>query len=289
MPELPEVETLRRDLARHLIGREIAQVEVRLPKMVRPSGGLPAEAVVGQRVTGVRRRAKTLIWDLTGDVAIIFHLKLTGQLVLEDTAGARLVQGGHPVPRFETPLPHKATHVIFHFADSSRLYFTDIRQFGYLRFLPAELVADHLADRGLGPEPLEDEYTWPVFEQIIARRGRALLKPLLLDQGFVSGLGNIYADEALHAARLHPLRRAGDLSRAERKRLFQAIRSVLALAVNEGIADFASSTALDVRGFPRVHGRADRPCHGCGRPISRIKVGMRSTYFCVRCQKEPRR
>ena len=288
MPELPEVEALRRDLAPHLIGREIAGVEVRLPKIIRPPGGLPPEIVVGRRITGLRRRAKTLIWDLTGDLAIVVHLKLTGQLVLEDANGARLAQGGHPVPRFDTPMPHKATHVIFHFADAGRLYFTDIRQFANLRFLPAEAVADHLTDRKLGPEPLEDDYTRSVFEQSLARRSRAQLKPLLLDQGFVSGLGNIYADEALHAARLHPLRRAGDLTRAERKRLYEAIRAVLTLAVTEGIADFESSEALEARGFPRVHGRANRPCHTCDRPITRIKVGTRSTYFCPRCQKPSR-
>lgn len=286
MPELPEVETLRRVLMDHLIGRIIDRVEVRLPKIVRPPGGLAPEAVVGHQIVGLRRRAKILIWDLSGGLAVIFHLKLSGQLNFVDAAGDRSAIGGHPVPPFDAPLPHKATHVIFHFADGSHLFFTDIRQFGYVRFLTAEGVADHLAAQNYGPEPLEPDFTWPVFEERIARRAKMQLKPLLLDQTFVCGLGNIYADEALHRARLHPLRRPADLSRPERRRLYESIRAVLGRAVTEGIADFSDATALDARGFPGAHGRERRPCHTCVTPIVRIRVGTRSTYFCPKCQQE---
>lgn len=288
MPELPEVETLRRVLSDHLVGRVIERVEVRLPKIVRPPGGLPPEAVVGRHIVGLRRRAKILIWDLSDDLAVIFHLKLSGQLNFVDTAGDRSAIGGHPIPPFDAPLPHKATHVIFHFADGSRLFFTDIRQFGYVRFLTSAGVAEHLATQNFGPEPLEPGFTWPIFEERIARRTRMQLKPLLLDQTFVCGLGNIYADEALHRSRLHPLRRPADLSRPERRRLYEAIRAVLDRAVTEGIADFSDKAALDTRGFPAAHGREARPCHTCATPVVRIRVGTRSTYFCPRCQREGR-
>ncbi|HEX2172749.1 MAG TPA: bifunctional DNA-formamidopyrimidine glycosylase/DNA-(apurinic or apyrimidinic site) lyase [Dehalococcoidia bacterium] len=288
MPELPEVETLRRLLGDHLAGRVIDRVEVRLPKIIRPPGGLPPEAVIGHRILGLRRRAKILIWELSDGLAVIFHLKLSGQLHFVDAAGDRSATGGHPVPPFGAPLPHKATHVIFHFADGSRLFFTDIRQFGYVRFLTAEGVADHLAAQAYGPEPLDPDFTWPVFERLMARRPKMYLKPLLLDQSFIAGLGNIYADESLHLARLHPLRRAGDLTRLERRRLYEAIRAVLDRAVTEGIADFSDGAALDARGFPASHGREGRPCHTCAEPIRRIRVGTRSTYFCPTCQQEER-
>lgn len=286
MPELPEVETLRRRLDQHLVGRTIAAVDVHLPKIIRPTAGLPPDAVAGRTVLAVRRRAKTMIWDLTDGLAVVLHLKLSGQLALDEADGRRPVVGGHPVPKYDAPLPQKATHVVFHLTDGARVFFTDIRQFGYVRFLTAEQVNDHLAALALGPEPLDDSFTWAAFQPLLARRPKSFLKPLLLDQSFVSGLGNIYADEALHLARLHPLRRAGDLSRPEQKRLHAAIRDVLHLAVTEGVADFEDAAALETRGFPRVHGRAGRACHGCGRAIVRIRVGTRSTYFCPRCQKE---
>jgi len=284
LPELPEVETLRRELARSLTGRTIVGADLRLPKMFVSADGSGPEALVGRTVLGLRRRAKFLIVDLSGDATLVFHLRLAGQLVHRDAHGATLVQGGHPVPAWGAPLPHKSTHLVFHLDDGSTLYLTDIRQFGRVWLMPPSGVEPLLARSRLGPEPLDPEFTADLLAQRLAARPRAPLKSLLLDQSFVGGVGNIYADEIVFAAGLRPDIRAGEIDRAALERLHGAIRSVLQFAVQNGVAEILNGIAAPGRDFPRVHGRAAQPCPTCATPIVKTRFAGRGTYTCPTCQ-----
>lgn len=287
MPELPEVETLRRALSGTLVGHHLARVDCTLPKLFAAEETLPLDALVGRRVEGLRRRAKFLVFDLSDGLAMVVHLRLSGQLVHRASDGTTLATGGHPVPSFSAPLPHKATHAVFELDDGSRLYLTDIRQFGRVWVLPADQVEGLLERSRLGPEPLGDAFDEAELRARLERRRRAALKPLLLDQRFVGGVGNIYADEIAFEARLSPVGVVGELDDAARRRLYRAIRSVLDHAVTHGPAEILSGRANPERDFPKVHGRAAQPCPACGTPIVKTRVGGRGTYTCPRCQGYP--
>ena len=286
MPELPEVEGLCRDLSRALPGRSIAEFDLRLPKVFHPSPGLGPVDLVGATFETVRRRAKMLVFRLSKDLSVVTHLRLSGQLVLVK-GGEVLVAGGHPVPGFGAPLPHKSTHAIFTLDDDSRLYYTDIRQFGFLALMPSGDVSAFLAGQDLGLEPLQPEFTQDALAALLTARRRARLKPLLLDQAGVAGLGNIYADESLWWARLHPLRLAGSLSAEEVARLHAAILAVLDYALTHGVARVIGTRADPSRDFPHAHGREGKACPRCGTTVERFRLGGRSTYYCPNCQPDP--
>ncbi|MCC7366890.1 MAG: bifunctional DNA-formamidopyrimidine glycosylase/DNA-(apurinic or apyrimidinic site) lyase [Chloroflexi bacterium] len=287
MPELPEIETLRRDLALTLVGRTFAAVDVRLAKQVVGPTGLTAADLIDKRIEALRRRAKYLIADLSDGLALVLHLRLAGQLVHRDARNQMLAEGGHPVPSFGAELPHKSTHVIFRFDDGSALYLTDIRQFGRVWILPEAGVEPLLAAAKLGPEPLDDAFTLDVLRGQLARRQKMPLKPVLLDQHVVSGIGNIYADEIIFASRLTPATRVGDLDEAALARLHAAIREILGLAVREGVAEILNGKAALHRDFPRVHGRKGQPCPVCGSTIVKCQFAGRGTYTCPTCQPMP--
>jgi formamidopyrimidine-DNA glycosylase len=284
VPELPEVESLRRDLAATLVGRTFAEIEVRLAKQVIAPTGLSVADVLGKRIEAIRRRAKFLIFDLSDGLALVFHLRLAGQLVHRDAAGQRLAEGGHPVPAFGAELPHKSTHVVFRFDDGSTLYLTDIRQFGRVWILPEAGVQPLLDQAKLGPEPLDPEFTRAVLRERLVRRTRMSLKPVLLDQHVVGGIGNIYADEIIFASGLTPATRVGDLDEAALGRLHAAIKDVLGFAVREGVAEILNGKAALNRDFPRVHGRAGQPCPRCGTTVVKFQFAGRGTYTCPSCQ-----
>jgi formamidopyrimidine-DNA glycosylase len=328
MPELPEVESLRRELERTLVGRTIARVEVDLPKLFVPGDGLALNDLDGANVVGLRRRGKLLIWDLAhgasghpdaepseaeGSVrsarrvnrkdsspepalsaaegaqndklSLVFHLKLDGQLVHISAEGAELAHGGHPVPKWGTPLPHKATHVVFHLDDRSVLYLTDIRQFGRLWLMPVADVEAFVRKQRLSPEPLTAKFTAQRLQERLGRRSLPI-KTVLLDQSVVSGIGNIYADEALWRARINPKRPANSLDAAEVRRLHRAIRWVLDYAVREGVAFVPRGKAISDRDFPYAHGRGGSPCPRCRTTIVKEWVGGRGTSYCPKCQRE---
>jgi formamidopyrimidine-DNA glycosylase len=283
VPELPEVETLRRDLSRTVVGRRIERAELSKPKMLVTPTGLGLETLHGRTIRGLGRRAKLLLFDLSGDVTMTVHLKLAGQLV-HRRDGATLAAGGHPVPAYDAPLPHRATHGRFDLDDGSVLWLTDIRQFGRVTLLPTPLLPMLFDEKRLGIEPLGDDFTAERLAGTLRRHRTLPIKSALLDQANLAGLGNIYADEALHLAGLHPTRSAGALGEAEVGRLFAAIRAVLGHALEHGVADLPAGRVREDATFPRAHGRSGRPCLACGAPIERIKVGARSTDFCPGCQ-----
>ncbi len=286
MPELPEVETMRRIVEQELLGRELAAVDLRLPKLLRGSPIPSLDPLVGRRPLAARRRAKVLIVDWSGDLAVLSHFKLAGQLALVLPDGRRRV-AGHPVPAPGGPYPHKTTHLTYDFADGATLYHSDVRQFGWVRLLPAGDVDDAVAAFGFGPEGVGvDAITEPELTARLARR-RAPLKLVLLDQGVLAGLGNIYADEALHRARLHPLRPANSLDRSELARLHEAIGWSLERGIEQGGATIVHHRAHPRDGFPAVHALAGEPCPTCGTSVRKIRVGARGTYLCPTCQLAP--
>jgi formamidopyrimidine-DNA glycosylase len=284
VPELPEVESLRRDLAATLVGRTITDVDVRLAKQVVAEAGLTVAHLIGKRIEALGRRAKFLIFDLSDGLALVFHLRLAGQLVHRDAAGCTLAEGGHPVPAFGAPLPHKSTHVIFGFDDGSVLYLTDIRQFGRVWILPETGVQPLLDKAKLGPEPLDPAFTEAMLRERVAKRGKMPLKPLLLDQHVIGGVGNIYADEIIFESGLTPATRIGDLDEVAIGRLHHAIQHILGMAVRDGVAEILNGRAPADRDFPRVHGRQGQPCPRCGATILKTRFAGRGTYTCPSCQ-----
>jgi len=192
---------------------------------------------------------------------------------------------GHPVPAYDAPLPHKSTHLTLTFENGAKLYLTDIRHWARVHLMPTDDLPDYFAPLRLGPDAIGPGFTYDWFHERIRSRKLARLKPLLLDQTFLAGLGNIYVDEALHRARLHPERLARTLTDDEIDRLYDAIVAILAIAVPIGGASILNGKASSDHGaFPFIHGRKGHPCLTCGSEIVKTRVNDRGTYLCVRCQ-----
>ncbi len=286
MPELPEVESLVRELSPSLVGRTIQAVEVHKPKLFTAAPGLTIEDLCGRRIERLWRRGKLSVWELSDGLSLVVHLKLAGQVVHLDKDGRELGHGGHPVPMWGTPMPHKSSHIVFYLDDGSVLYLTDIRQFARLYLLPDSEVDAFLKRQRIGVEPLTRRFTARALADKLTRRGIPL-KTAIMDQSVVGGIGNIYADESLWRARLHPRRPASSLTGIEVNRLHRAIRAVLDYAVTEGAAFVPHGKAISDRAFPYCHGRAGSPCPRCGTIIQKQWVGGRGTHFCPKCQKPP--
>ena len=274
MPELPEVETICRSLAPHVRGRVIAGVEARVARLRRP---LPPEedlrALTGRCINALERRAKYLIWHLDGGGALIIHLGMSGRLCYHSRP--------HPAE------PH--THIIFHFQGGGQLHFRDPRRFGSLDLAaPGELAGLSIL-RWLGVEPRSPAFTADYMRQRLQATRRAV-KTVIMDQRAVVGVGNIYANEALFQAGIHPLRPGRSLSPEEAAALQSAIVSVLGKAVERGgttLRDYLN--ADEEPGFFQlelaVYGREEEPCPRCGREIVRLRQEGRSSYLCEACQK----
>lgn len=274
MPELPEVETVRRTLEKNIVGLTISGVELKLPKIIRsPAPEEFTEQVTGKKITAVKRRGKYLLLFLDRETVLVIHLRMTGQMVYA---------------RAETARP-KHTHLIFALSDGNQLRYTDIRQFGTIILTPQQDLDKVKGLSNLGPEPLEPGFTKGYLRRELKRR-RARIKSLLLEQTFVAGLGNIYADEALYKARLHPERLASSLSPREVANLYQAIVDVLQAGIeNRGTSmrDYVDGDGRtgNFQKLLQVYSRQGECCRHCGCTIERIKVGGRSSYHCPECQK----
>jgi formamidopyrimidine-DNA glycosylase len=286
MPELPEVETLRRQLEATLVDRRIVTAELLTPKILAGVEGRSVRDLVGATIEAARRRAKYLILDLSNGLSLVVHLGLAGQIVVEPPAGER-VAGGHPVPAYDRPLPHKQTHLVLQLDDGAVVFLTDIRKFAHVWIAPTPDVFSVIPDERLGPEIQGPAFTREELARRLRARKGARLKPLLLDQSFLAGLGNIYVDESLWGAGLHPLRAAGSLDEAEIDRLHREIAYVIDLALSDGVAKIVNAKAVPGAALPRVHGRANLPCPRCGTTIEKSRVGGRGTYVCPACQLAP--
>lgn len=283
MPELPEVEAARRGIAEQLTGQPIVRYDLVLPKLIVAPDGLGIDALTGRAIERAERHGKYLTVRF-GDLAAVIHLKLAGQIV----ARGEHIPGfaaGHPVPAYDAPLPHKSTHLTLTFANEATLYLTDIRHWARVHLMPTDDLPSYFEPLRLGPDAIGPDFTRDIFHSRIRTRLSARLKPLLLDQSFVAGLGNIYVDESLHRARLHPERLARTLTDDEVDRLFDAIVEILAIAVPIGGASILNGKASPDHGaFPFIHGRQGAPCLLCGAEIIKTRVNDRGTYLCVACQ-----
>ena len=268
MPELPEVETIKNELLPHILGREVTAVTLLWEGIVKkPSVEEFCSRVVGQKITGLTRRGKYLLFGLSSGEILVMHMKMTGSLLL-DSADNRF------------------TRAVIHLGDGTKLNFRDPRKFGAMWLTGDE---NTVADR-LGPEPLEDGFTPEVLAQRLHNRV-APIKAILIDQSFLAGIGNMYADEALFAAGIHPLRQGGSLTQDEIERLHRAIKRVLWSAIgNKGASVrnyFRPGGEIGTAHFEfRVAHGQGKNCPDCGTPIQRITVRNRGTYFCPNCQPE---
>ncbi len=286
MPELPEVETVRRGLVRRVKNKRIKTVEVRKASMVRGSAAAFVRQLTGDAFDRIERRGKLLIFHLAkADKYMLVHLKMTGQLILE--SGKKTSGGGHPWPPVGDGLPNKYSHVIFSFASGAKLYFNDMRQFGYLQIVDEKKLA--LATAHYGVEPLSKDYTWEAFRE--SMRGRSVsLKAALLNQTLVAGLGNIYADEVAYRARVRPSRRVPRVTEAEWRRIYREIPKVLAEALKYRGTTFdkfrdSEGKSGDFSSRLKAYGRAGLKCKRCGTIMVKTKVAQRGTTYCPNCQR----
>lgn len=287
MPELPEVETVRRGLHQLIIGRQIRSQVHDTPKSFPNSEHDIRLFLVSATILDVRRRAKVLLIDLSTDYTLVIHLKMTGQLVFrgEETFGA-----GHPNESLIGELPDRSTRVTLEFIDGAKLYFNDQRKFGWMKLLPTAEVADMPFMQKVGPEPLENDFTVEEFSARFSRRAKTSIKAALLDQSVVAGVGNIYADESLWGAKIHPTRLVGTITPAEFTLLYTELRLVMNLAIEKGgSTDKNYVNAEGKRGsymdFARVFRREGLACPRCGAEIIKFKAAGRGTHICPVCQQ----
>lgn len=272
MPELPEVETIVRALASALKGLEVSSIAVLSPHVLMDGDSSLIEELAGQKILNVRRRGKMILIDCQQDTTLLFHLKMTGMFLLS--------------PKDRTLDKH--THLILSFKGSRKeLRFRDVRKFGFVSCLKTSEVSRVERIRSLGPEPLTIDLQ--AFRKLFRRR-KARLKSLLLEQKFLAGIGNIYADEILFNAGFHPLTPASRLKDDDIARLHKAVRSVLLQAIahkGSTIRDFKNAEGLEgsFQDHHQVYGREDLSCLVCGEKIARLRIGGRSSYFCPECQK----
>ena len=279
MPELPEVETVRRDLERRAIGRTITActVDENTPQLVQlVTRDEFCRQLTGRRIAGLRRRGKYLIVDLDDERAWVVHRGMSGNILYRTPADP----------------PDDYVRATFSLDDGHELRWTDLRKFGHMWLVEdATMVME-----ALGPEPLEAEFTPQVLRERIGRR-RAPIKSLLLDQGIVAGVGNLYSDEALHFAKIHPLRAADRLKRADFERLHAGIVHALRMGIDARGSSLGTTLRdhINVDGDPgrnqetvKAYGREGQPCYTCGTPMRRIRIAGRSSVFCPRCQPAPR-
>lgn len=272
MPELPEVETIRKQLLARIKGKKIKSVEVKLARMINVPAAKFKKIVVGKSIRDIRRRAKILIIDLSGGWSIVVHLKMTGQLIYDGKEGI-----GKP-------------HIIYTFSGGHELKHYDFRLFGYAKLIKTDEVEKNLAKNKFGPEILNKNFTLGKFRELLKKKPNVKIKPLLMDQTFIAGVGNIYAQEACFCAEILPTRIVSTLTAAEIKNLYFCLRKILAAAIRRhGTSVDSYVDALGKKGsyvpFLKVYGRGGEPCFGCEGKVKTIKLAGRGTSFCPSCQK----
>lgn len=294
MPELPEVETIRMGLEQYLVGHTIVQVDVRLPKMV--SGEV--QIIHGSKVTGVRRYGKGLVIDLDNAHSIAVHVKMTGQLIYQEAASnvaAAEETGGRTISeKVGGKLPNRSTHVVFQLDEQAMLYYNDIRQFGWIKIVQTGEVQSLPFFKDLGPEPAvglassgQATLTLDVFKQLL-KKAKTAVKPYIMDQKKIAGIGNIYANDALFDAGIDPRRPANSLSSEEAESLFDSIEKVLKKGLEVGgSSEWQYVNVLGQEGgyqkIFKVYNK--KTCSKCGGEITKITLGGRGTSFCPACQR----
>jgi formamidopyrimidine-DNA glycosylase len=288
MPELPEVETVRRGLHALIIDKVVQTETHDTPKGFPNSVSDVKAFLLGATVKDVRRRAKVLLIDLDSQYSLVIHLKMTGQMVFR---GEQVFGAGHPNDSLIGDLPDKSTRVTVTFTDKSHLYFNDQRKFGWMRLVPTIEIPNIDFMQRVGPEPLSDEFTPAIFIKRIQKRANTTIKAALLDQTVLAGVGNIYADESLWGAKIHPAQRVKDVPEYKLKTLYSELRYVLNLAIEKGgstdrnyvNAEGKKGSYID---FARVFRREGKDCpRHPGSLIIKTRVAGRGTHTCPKCQK----
>lgn len=289
MPELPEVETVKRGLEKLIVGKTVKKVNHDTPKSFPNPPKSVEEFLIGSKITAIRRRAKVLLIDLSTDYTMMVHLKMTGQLVF---VGNERFGAGHPNESLVSSLPDKSTRVTIEFGDRSHLYFNDQRKFGWVKLLSTVAISEEPFMQKVGPEPLEDAFTPEVFIARVRRRKGTSIKAAILDQTVLAGIGNIYADEGLWGAEIHPASVVADVSDEQLTRLHNELIYVLSLSIEKGgstdknyvNAEGKKGSYID---FARVFRREGLDCPRCSAVIEKSRVAGRGTHTCPECQRKP--
>jgi formamidopyrimidine-DNA glycosylase len=286
MPELPEVETIKRELNKTLKGKEISEVEIHWPKTVAPTLSHNfSKILIGRKVISLDRRAKMLLIHFDKNISLIIHLKMTGQLIFVPQKG-KMITGGHPTHDIQTPGKH--TRLTFSFTGGDKLYFNDLRKFGWVKILDDKLKK--YINTEVGTEPLSKDFTTSVLKEIFKKYKNRTVKQILLDQSLIAGIGNIYADESAFLSKVLPMRKVSTLKEKEIISLHKNIIAVLKLSIQK--KGTSSKNYLRSNGqkggfvpYLMVYGRKGEICKKCGTTIIKIKHAGRGTHYCPKCQR----
>jgi formamidopyrimidine-DNA glycosylase len=290
MPELPEVETVRRGLSQLVVGQKILDVKVFNQKSFEASADDIAKFLLGATICNVRRRAKVLVVELSSNYSLVIHLKMTGQLVFRGQANWA---AGHPNDSFVADLPDRSTRLEFVLSNHAKLFFNDQRKFGWIKLLPSAEVENIDFLKKVGPEPLSGDKNLPkIFLSNMRRHNNTCVKAALLNQAVIAGIGNIYADESLWAARIHPATRVQKLSDSKLRKLLKDAREVMSRAIASGGSTMQNYIRADgtkgdyLEQFAKVFRREGLACPRCSHQIIKVRVAGRGTHICPHCQKE---
>jgi len=298
MPELPEVENLRRGLEKYILGQKILTIKISKPKLVSGKGTLRTSSekkvlefiknITNERFVDVDRRAKNLVFRLTNNKIILAHLKMTGQFIYKSKTSNKSVVGGHPIELSETVLPNKHSHIIFEL-ENGTLYYNDTRMFGYVLFYPSMSALEKEGHfENLGVEPVHTSFTLKYFiESLKKKKGK--IKTVLMSQDIVTGIGNIYADESLFESGILPHRPATELKTEEVTRLYKAIKRIIAKAIKVGGSSVATYRLIDdsqgnYAREHKVYGKNGKRCVECDTLLIKTLINNRTTIFCPTCQ-----
>ncbi len=281
MPELPEVETIRKGLEKYIVGKKIIEVEIRDSKLFHVNKSY----LIGVKIIGVKRYGKGLVIDLDNDYSLAIHIKLTGQFIYQDLSTQKISINN----KFVAEVPSKFTRVIFHFGNKATLFFNDIRRFAWIKLIRTDEIKKLPFFNEMGPEPFKD-LTYEYFKTIMITAGGAI-KAVLMDQKKIGGVGNIYANDALNLAQINPQRPGKTLDESELKKLYDAIHTVLKAGLKYGgSSEINFVNVLGQTGKYQNHfiayGQQGKTCLQCKKGIiKKIRVAGRGTYFCPNCQK----
>jgi len=288
MPELPEVETIRRGLEKKLPGKTIADFDSDWHKAINRPLAAYRRLIKGLKIKKVWRRAKMLGFDLSQGKKLLFHLKMTGQLVYRDKHQCLI--GGHPVIVTCDQLPNKFTHAIFTFTDKSKLFFNDVRKFGWVRLFSNIELKKVLSGLEMGPEPLGPDFSIAYLKQAAKRKARTKVKQFIMDPKVVVGVGNIYSDEVCFFAKVRPDRLVKDLTEKELKLIHDGIVKILTASIKAQGTTFSNYVNSNGESGAytkqlKVYGRYGQKCSACGSIVRRIKINGRTSSYCPVCQR----
>jgi formamidopyrimidine-DNA glycosylase len=287
MPELPEVETIVKDLRRRLVGKKIKRLDLRLQKFSNCSEAGLNNALRNKIITALKRKGKIIIIEFGKNYRLHIHLKMTGQLIWNK--GGKVITGGHTFRGGLLNLPNKYTHAIYYFTDGSIVYHNDLRQFGWVKLFTAKESAQQIVDLRHGPEPAERGFTAEYLRQAARRHKNRPIKSLILDQTIIAGVGNIYADESLFCAKINPARKSGMLSRKQIVALRACIKKIIRNAIRHKgttIRDYLNSDGNEggYLKYLKVFNKNGKPCPRCRNEIKKTRIAGRGTHYCNRCQ-----